>query len=235
MMYLKLRNGRVKIGPADRQGEREIREVVRILQQIGLKAFEIETELDDIEHDHHRESEWERKRNQERERERERQEEMRRYGYDQHQTRQYPQRHSNVPQMYDPYGYGIQSLMPMRPDFQPEAHFWPHYRPQPPVFFPIIIEREGMIYSEGGGSGGGGRGGRRGGSRSAFDEYDFISYERGNRGSDRSNDRSGSDRESDSRRDGRRGTSSGYQPEQYPEDMRPPEPPIEPRGPREVR
>jgi hypothetical protein len=209
MLYFKVKNGRLKIGPADRQGEREIREVVRILQQVGLKAFEIETELDDIEHDHHRDGEWERQRH----RERERQEEMRRYGYDQHQNRQYPQRHSNVPQMYDPYGYGVQSLMPMRPDFQPEAHFWPHYRPQPPFFFPIIIEREDTIYS-----GPYGRGMGRGGRPGANQERDDY-------------DRSGSDRVNPSRR----GTSNAYQPEEYPDDMRPPEPPIEPRGPREVR
>jgi hypothetical protein len=50
MLYVKLRNGRLKIGPADERGEDEIEEAVRILKQRGLSAIEIEADFHEGHH-----------------------------------------------------------------------------------------------------------------------------------------------------------------------------------------
>lgn len=50
MLYVKLRNGRLKIGPADERGEDEIEEVVRLLKQRGLSAIEVEMDFHESHH-----------------------------------------------------------------------------------------------------------------------------------------------------------------------------------------
>lgn len=53
MMYLKIKNGKVKIGPADERGEREILEVIQLLKQRGLSVIEVETDYDEGQHPRH--------------------------------------------------------------------------------------------------------------------------------------------------------------------------------------
>jgi hypothetical protein len=52
MLYLKLRNGRLKIGPADERGEEEIDEAIRLLKQRGLSAIEVEMDYHPGRHGH---------------------------------------------------------------------------------------------------------------------------------------------------------------------------------------
>lgn len=83
------------MGPADEEGEHEIEEVIRLIKQQGLRAFEVETDYHGRRNPRHDDYEYQ----------------------DQHQH--------HAPRRYNPYGYGAQSYMPMPPDFSPQAHYAP--------------------------------------------------------------------------------------------------------------
>ncbi len=73
-------------------------------------------------------------------------------------------RGQEIPDMYNPFGYGAQSYMPMPPDFSPQSHYLP-------LVFPLWLERGGRGGRSGGqggpsgpGQGQGGQGGQGGDS-----------------------------------------------------------------------